>query len=58
MSPLRNVSILSQYAYIDPGAGSSFFQVIIAVLVLGLFFIKSFFNTVKGFFIKLFFKNK
>ena len=44
------------YAYIDPGAGSCVFQIIIATLVIGLFFIKVIFNKVKIFFTRLFFR--
>lgn len=44
------------YAYINPGAGSCVFQIIIATLVIGLFFIKVIFNKVKFFFTRLFFR--
>ena len=38
------------YAYIDPGTGSLFLQILIASVVSGLFVIKRFWNTIKGFF--------
>jgi hypothetical protein len=41
------------YAYIDPGAGSYIFQIIIATLVAGLFVIKSCFNKIKIFFVNI-----
>jgi hypothetical protein len=41
------------YAYIDPGAGSCIFQIIIATLVVGLFVIKSCFNKIKIFFVNI-----
>jgi len=46
------------YAYIDPGAGSCVFQIIIATLVVGLFFIKLFFNKIKNFLANLFSNKK
>lgn len=44
---------LYAYAYIDPGAGSCIFQIIIATLVLGLFVVKSYFNKIKIFFVNI-----
>lgn len=38
------------HAYIDPGAGSYFFQILIAGILGGLFFIKSSFKKIKNFF--------
>ena len=46
------------YAYINPGAGSSVIQIVIVILVSGLFLIKLFCRRIKGFFIKLFVKIK
>jgi len=40
----------NSYAYLDPGTGSYFFQLIIAVLLGGLFSIKLFWNKIKNFF--------
>ena len=34
--------ILSQYAYLDPGSGSYFFQLCIAGILAGIFTLKSF----------------
>jgi len=45
-------------AYINPGVGSSVFQIIIALLVTGLFVIKQFFNKIKIFFTNLFSKRR
>lgn len=44
------------YAYLDPGTGSYFFQLIIAALLGGLFAIKLFWNSIKAFFVKVFSK--
>jgi hypothetical protein len=38
------------YAYLDPGTGSFFLQVLIAALLGGLFAIKIFWNKIKAFF--------
>jgi len=48
----------SVYAYLDPGSGSYFFQLIIAVLLGGIFSIKLFWNKIKIFLRRLFSKNK
>jgi hypothetical protein len=40
------------YAYIDPGAGSYVFQILIAGLLAALFFLKAFWQRVKAFFTK------
>ena len=42
------------YAYLDPGTGSFFFQMIIAALLGGLFAVKLFWNGIRLFFKKLF----
>ncbi len=44
---------LNSYAHIDPGAGSSVAQVVIAFLVVGLFFAKSILNKIKAFFFEV-----
>lgn len=41
-------------AYIDPGTGSIVVQVIVSIILGGIFFIKKFFNKIKMFFHKLF----
>lgn len=41
------------YAYIDPGAGSVIFQIILVVIVSGLYFVKQFFGKIKNFFRRL-----
>ncbi len=46
------------YAYVNPGIGSSICQIIIASLVLGLFFIKTLFNKIRIFFVRLLFRKK
>jgi len=46
------------HAYIDPGAGSFFFQLIIAFLVGGLFAIKLFWGRILDFLRKVFAKKK
>lgn len=38
------------YAYLDPGTGSYFFQVLIAGLLGSLFFIKTVFRRIKNYF--------
>jgi len=45
-------------AYIDPGTGSFFLQMLIASLLGALFAIKMFWGKIKDFFLKLFGKNK
>lgn len=45
------------HAYIDPGTGSYIFQVLIAVLIGGLFFFKNAFRHMIDFFKGLFSKN-
>ncbi len=42
------------FAYIDPGTGSQVLQVVLAVLLGGIFFIKMFFKRIASFFKKLF----
>lgn len=46
------------YAYIDPGSGSCIFQVVIGILLAGLFSVKVFFNQIKTFFSELFCRKK
>ena len=46
------------YAYLDPGTGSYIFQLIIAVLIGGLFAVKLFWNKIKLFFKNLFSRGK
>ncbi|MBU2540885.1 MAG: hypothetical protein KJ593_03185 [Candidatus Omnitrophica bacterium] len=46
------------YAYLDPGTGSSIFQLIIAVVMGGLFVIKLFWTKIALFFKNLFSKRK
>ena len=45
-------------AYIDPGAGSYMFQLLIAFLIGGLFVIKSFWRRIKTYFSSLFLNRK
>jgi len=52
------ISSQNAYAYIDPGAGSPLFQILLAGLLGSLFFIKSFFNKTKKFFLNLFSSKK
>jgi len=46
------------FAYLDPGTGSYFFQVIVATIVGGLLTIKMFWQKIKNFFINLFSKKQ
>ena len=46
------------YAYLDPGMGSSIFQIMIAVIVGGLFALKLFRAKIVLFFTKLFSRRK
>lgn len=46
------------YAYLDPGTGSYFFQLIIATLLGGLFAVKLFWHRIKIFWKNLFFNRK
>ena len=46
------------YAYLDPGSGSYIMQLILAGLVAGSFAIKTFWRSVKNFFVGLFSKKK
>ena len=49
-------SVIFQLAYIDPGTGSYIFQIFIAFLLGMLFSLKIFWNKIKYFFKKVFFK--
>jgi hypothetical protein len=53
-------SIFTQkaYAYLDPGTGSYFFQLVIGALIGGLFAVKLFWNKIIFFFKNLFLKIK
>ena len=42
------------HAYIDPGTGSYALQIVLAVVLGGMFFIKTFFKRIAAFFQKLF----
>lgn len=42
------------YAYLDPGAGSYFLQILLAALVGSIFTIKMFWRSIKNFFMKPF----
>ena len=46
------------YAYINPGGGSYVVQIIIAILLGGLFIVKLFLNKIKNFFKSLFSRKK
>ena len=46
----------SAYAYLDPGTGSYFFQMLIAGLLGSLFFLKTIIRKVKEFFKSVFLK--
>lgn len=46
------------YAYLDPGTGSYFFQIFIAILIGGLFSIKVFWHKIKSVFMYLFSRRK
>jgi len=50
--------ILSQnaFAYLDPGTGSYIFQVVVAILIGGIFVIRTFWQKIKKFFSNLFSK--
>ncbi|GAB7027946.1 hypothetical protein [Geotalea toluenoxydans] len=45
------------YAYLDPGAGSYVFQVVVAAIVGGVFTIKMFWQKIKNHLVKFFHKN-
>ncbi|MBA4391875.1 MAG: hypothetical protein C0399_13200 [Syntrophus sp. (in: bacteria)] len=47
---LQIVFSQNAYAYLDPGTGSYIFQVLIAVVIGGLFAIKMFWQKIKVFF--------
>lgn len=46
------------YAYLDPGTGSYVLQLIIGVLLGGLFVIKAFWRNIKTFFTNIFLKRR
>lgn len=46
------------FAYIDPGTGSYFFQVIVAVFLGGVLYLKVFWRKAVGFFRQLFSRKK
>ncbi len=46
------------YAYLDPGTGSYFFQVLMALVIGGLFILKTFWSKIVLFLAKLFPKRK
>jgi hypothetical protein len=46
----------NSYAYLDPGTGSFIIQMLIAIIVGGLFMIKLYFKKIKGFFKRTFSK--
>lgn len=46
------------YAYIDPGTGSYLFQILIAAVLSGLFFIKTFWLKIKLFFGRIIVRKK
>jgi membrane-anchored glycerophosphoryl diester phosphodiesterase (GDPDase) len=57
---LHSVMLASTYetlAYLDPGSGSLLIQLIIAVLVGGLVFLKSYWSKIRSFFSKATKKN-
>ena len=54
---LQNLSlspILDNPAYLDPGSGSFILQLILATILGGLLVLRSYWNKVKDFFLKLF----
>jgi len=46
------------YAYLDPGSGSYILQILIAAFVGGLFFLKTFWRSMRAFFANLFSSKK
>jgi hypothetical protein len=46
------------FAYLDPGTGSYIFQVMVAVVIGGLYTIKMFWQKIKNFFSNLFSKKQ
>lgn len=46
------------YAYLDPGSGSYLIQIIIAGLLAASFALKTFWQSIKNFFIKIFSSKK
>jgi hypothetical protein len=46
------------FAYLDPGAGSYIFQVLVAAVIGGLFTIKIYWRKIKGFVINCFSKKQ
>ena len=46
------------YAYLDPATGSYILQIVLVVLVGGLFAVKQYYSKIKDFFAKLFSKGK
>ena len=44
------------FAYLDPGTGSYFFQIFIALIVSSLFLIKLWFRNIKNFILRIFSK--
>lgn len=52
------LSSVCAYAYIDPGTGSYFFQILIASLLGAGYAIKIYWQKLKAFFMKIFMKNK
>jgi len=46
------------YAYLDPGSGSYFLQLLLAGLLGATFMIKTFWTRLKGFFVSLFSKSQ
>jgi hypothetical protein len=57
---LQNLSlspILDNPAYLDPGSGSFILQLILATILGGLLVLRSYWNKVKDFFLKLFNRN-
>ena len=48
----------SAFAYLDPGTGSAIIQAIIASVATGMYFLSTYFEKIKEFFVKIVTKRK
>ena len=53
-----SIDVKTSYAYLDPGTGSYFFQLMIGALVGGLFAVKLFWGKIVFFFKRLFLRRR
>lgn len=51
---LQGALASNAFAYLDPGTGSFYFQVVIATIIGGLFSVKNYWQKIKDFFINHF----